>query len=264
MVLAAPTEEGARDRATRTFHDRAIRARVPDPALRAALASLTGTFAEPAIDSVRGRATGGGGAGRQIAFDDDGLVGDGEIARVVEDRILIHAGLRGEDPLLLAPTLAHEVLHADTIVGSYEEAAARALDTLLTLELLARVPDLVTGRTRLARHRATTAVARLNSGVGSSLRIFLDDASGDVLPGSRSQAKSWWETLERGAERATPGSATLGAYLERLGARECDAARFDLALLRCLDRSAVGPGPDVLLRAARALRLDVPPPPPSG
>ena len=143
-------------------------ATVPAPKARAALAALTGTFAEPAIDSL---VTGGNcttkpanrivfaeipeapSLAARVTFAADG-------ARIVR----IRPDLEGERLEYLVPLFAHEAVHCDRFDGRFEEVAATGFDTLLYLFLLAAFPDLAEGTTTLAREYNLLAVAMMNSG----------------------------------------------------------------------------------------------------
>ncbi|MCK9517417.1 MAG: hypothetical protein M0R74_00095 [Dehalococcoidia bacterium] len=141
---------------------------VPSPKLRAALAGLTGTFAEPAIDDLLTAANCTEAPVSRIVFeappDEPDL-----FARVTfEDTgarvVSIAPALESEPFERLIPVLAHEAVHCDREDGKFEEVAATAFDTFLWIQLLSVDPSLAEGRTQLARELNIDAVAMFNSG----------------------------------------------------------------------------------------------------
>lgn len=141
---------------------------VPSPKLRAALAGLTGTFAQGAIDSFLTNENCTGQPARTIAFQpppgNENLVArvtyHASGARVVS----VNPFAEGERIEHLMPILAHEAIHCDKDDGLVEEVAATAFDGFLYLQLVAADPELANSRARVARELNIDAVAMINSG----------------------------------------------------------------------------------------------------
>ncbi len=144
---------------------------IESPKMRAALASLTGTFAEPAIDSLitANNCTNKPAAKvlfqvppefptlfARVTYATDG-------ARVIS----VNPVVEGEPFQMLMPLLLHEAIHCDRVGGRYEEVAATAIDTLFYIYMLFVEPELALRLTPLAREYNVDAIAMINSG-----RIF--------------------------------------------------------------------------------------------
>ena len=150
-------------------YDRQISAEiVPSPKLRAALAALTGTFAESAIASLLTNDNCTGRPAAAIVFqvppESPGLfarVTHGPDGRRV---VSVNPAIEGERLERLSPILAHEAVHCDEAASRTEEVAATSFDTLLYLSFLATNPAMARDGTRLAKEFNVDAIALLNSG----------------------------------------------------------------------------------------------------
>lgn len=183
---------------------------IPAPKARAALAALTGTFAEPAIDYLL---TGNNCTGKpaaliafqpppnaprllaRVTFADDGR-------RIVS----LNPITEGERVEHLMPLLAHEAIHCDRLAGRYEEIAATAFDSFLYLNLLAAEPDLAETGTTLARDMNVDVVALINSGrrLPESIGVLPSPAVRQAVPGTTSNAPSFADLVAA----AYPGADT--------------------------------------------------------
>jgi hypothetical protein len=174
---------------------------VPHPKIRVALAALTGTFAEPALNSLLTASNctqrpvaliafqpppGGGTLIAQVTRSGDGR-------RVVS----LAPDLEGERFELLMPLLAHEAVHCDERAGIFEEVAATAFDTFLYMHLIAVDPTLVDMGTRLARDFNINAIAKINSGrrYPESVGILRSVGVTNVLPGTTRPVGSFGELV---------------------------------------------------------------------
>lgn len=241
--------------AVRLFRAPAVVERVPDASLRAALVSLLGTSAEPAIGFVvaSGRFT-------KVVFGDP--PGD-VVARSVDEgtgkqTIVVDRRFRFEHFLLLSPVLAHEGLHSDASASDVEELAATAFQALVHMEQLVTEPRLGAQRTRLAQHLNPWVLARLNSRPEGSLelRLVLPGDAPTILPGGvdRPHFASFFDPTDP----PTAGNRYLEAALAALagpGASVPRRPRFDLATIRFLDENQQALEPEELLEVARSLRL---------
>jgi hypothetical protein len=171
---------------------------VPSPKARAALAALTGTFAQPAIawllttENCTGQPA-------SIVFAPPPEFPE-MLARVTHDTggrrtVWLNPRLEGERLEFLMPLLAHEAIHCDTFDGRWEEVAATAFDSFLYLHLVAAIPELARAGTPMARTLNTDLLALLNSGrwVPESVGVLPSPKVSNALPGSTSAADSFAE-----------------------------------------------------------------------
>lgn len=227
---------------------------IPSPKLRAALAALTGTFAEPAI---QGLLTTGNCTGRPVArilFQEPPggaklvarVTFQGDGARVIS----VNPFAEGERIEHLMPILAHEAIHCDQQDGLVEEVAATAFDGLLYLQLVAAQPELAHVKTRVARELNVDAVGLINSGarLPESIGILPSPGVKTILPLTNVTAASFAEFVVAAYPQITqptsptePLAQVYGDVLaEVTGMKKGDA--FDLRYLdELIGRAAMGP-----------------------
>lgn len=238
---------------------------VTSPKLRAALAALTGTFAEPAIASLlTGENCTDMPAGR-IAFETP--PGDAElIARVTylgsgARVISVNPFAEGERIEHLMPILAHEAVHCDGLDGRAEELAATAFDGLLYLNLVAADPELARAKTRVARELNIDAVALINSGgrLPESIGVLPSPGVTRILPGTNSEHGSFAEFIVAAYPQidlaSSPTEDLAQAYADIL-AQVAEMERGDPFSIRYLDEllgRAIHPA--VLVAAIQAFGL---------
>lgn len=237
---------------------------VPSPKLRAALAALTGTFAEGAISSIL---TGDNCTNRPAAAlvfqpppgnpDLLARVTYAGSARVIS----VNTFAEGERLEHLMPILVHEAIHCDREDGIYEEVAATAFDGFFYLQLVSVSPELATLNTKVARELNIDAVAMINSGqrYPESIGILRSPGIEQVLPLTNSEANSFAELVARAYAQITttgsPSESVANGYVELLASlvgMESGEA-FDLRYLDELLSRAVDPG--VLAAAILAFEL---------
>lgn len=221
-------------------------ATVPAPKARAALAALTGTFAEPAIDALVGSGNCTGKPANRIVFaeipDAPGLAARVTYASDGARIVRIRPDLEGERIEYLMPVLAHEAIHCDRFDGRFEEVAATGFDTLLYLYLLAAVPELGQGTTTLGREYNLLAVAMLNSGrrYPEGPGLLKSPGVTRALPGSNASAPSFADVVVAKYESTTgdrtPDEALAQAYVRNLAAPLGlpESSAFNLAYLDIL------------------------------
>ncbi len=170
---------------------------VPAPKARAALAALTGTFAEPAIDALL---TGENCTGRpvaSIAFEpppgDPGLLG--QVTHLPDGRrkVSLNPLTEGETIDHLMPILAHEAIHCDPEGSLLEEVIATAFDSFLYLTLVTNSPGIIAAGTILARDLNADAIAMINSGraLPESVGLLTSPSDAPFFPPGRSNARSF-------------------------------------------------------------------------
>ncbi len=231
---------------------------VPAPKLRAAFAALTGTFAEPALDSLFTEQNCSLKPAAAILFqpppDQPEL-----FARATRDRqgrrvISVNPELKGDRIEHLMPILAHEAIHCDRDDSPAEEIAATAFDTFLYIQLVAAIPEVATAGTPLARDLNVDAIAMINSGrmVPESTGILRSPGVTRALPGTTSTFASFADLVAAaypGLQGQSPSEALAEAYVARLAAVAGmqPGSAFDLKYLDELVGRATAPG---LLAAA--------------
>jgi len=216
---------------------------VPSPKLRAALAALTGTFAEPAIDAfLTGQNCTGQGAAR-ITFEvppgDAGLIARVTYTEAGARVVSVNPFAEGERIEHLMPILAHEAVHCDQRDSRAEEVAATAMDGFLYLNLVAVDPGLARVRTRLARELNIDAISLINSGarLPESIGVLQSTGVVAVLPATNSEYRSFAELIvgaypQIGAS-ASPAEELAVRYAATLarGAGMKEGDPFDLVYL---------------------------------
>lgn len=172
---------------------------VPSPKARAAIAGLTGTFAEPAIDSLLTNNNCTGKPAALVAFqlppDAPDLLArttytpDG--ARVISLNPLLESD-RIEH---LMPLIAHESIHCDRLDGLNEEVAAVGFETYLYMQLISVDPSIVHTGTVAAREMNVDALALINSGrrYPESVGLLPSPGVTHVLPGTNAAYGSFAE-----------------------------------------------------------------------
>lgn len=151
-----------------TRYDTIPAATIPSPKVRAALAALTGTFAEPAIDALLTDRNCTGKPVAQIVIQPPPEFPK-LLARVTftadNQRVLsLNPMLEGDRIEHLMPFLAHEAIHCDTRDTRTEEVVATAFDTFLYLQLVAADPSIAAMHSPAGRELNLDAVAMINSG----------------------------------------------------------------------------------------------------
>lgn len=228
------------------YYDNVDRAVVASPKLRAALAGLTGTYAEPAIPHLLTNENCTSLPAERIAFEPPPDFPD-LLARVTygDDgaRIIsLNPVLEGEPFQLLMPILLHEAIHCDQVDGQDEEIAATALDAFFYILLIAAEPELARAGTTLSRNFNVDALALMNSGrlLPESVGVLPSGGVGNVFPGIENGPSSFAAHIAAAYDTLPPGpsepEALAIAYVALLGAdlELAPGNPFDLAYLDAL------------------------------
>ncbi|MBI2766950.1 MAG: hypothetical protein HYX53_13700 [Chloroflexi bacterium] len=174
---------------------------VSGPKARAALAALTGTFAEPSIDSLLTANNCTGKPLAKLSFevppDNPDLFARVTYTATGARIVSLNPQIEGDRLEDIMPLLAHEPIHCDQVDGRYEEIAATAFDTFLYLNLVAAFPELVDINTKLARDLNVDAVAMVNSGrvFPEFIGILPSPGVRQVLPNTNSPSGSFAELV---------------------------------------------------------------------
>jgi hypothetical protein len=168
------------DRAVAHERYRAPRARAafPDAGVRAAVAALTGTVAEPllltATELAGGLTLGTPTAPNRIAGVDAG------------GRHVVNERYAAEHPGLIAGALAHELLVPGPAANNVEEVLGHGVLAVVQMQLIARDPHLAHLGTELARRQSSFVITLFNSRPPGSpwFRFRAPDGPGTIPGGS--------------------------------------------------------------------------------
>ena len=146
--------------------------------------------------------------------------------RVVNERY------RAEVPMLLAGSLAHDLLWSGPGAGQYEEVTLHALVALVHLQLLARTPSLARTGTELARRQNSLAITLLNSRHPgrADIAVRAPDGPGTIPGGAPGmQTPDFWSIpFVSGTPVAAPAPELLGTVLRNVtGAAAPSPLRYD-------------------------------------
>jgi hypothetical protein len=238
---------------------------VPSPKARAALAGLTGTFAEAAIDSLLtpDNCTGKPAAGVlfQVPPGAPSLIAREVTGPDGRRTISLNPSIEGERIEFLMVILAHESIHCDAYDGRLEEAASIAVETFLYLQLVAADPALARAGTPLARDMDINAIAMINSGraLPESVGVLKSVGVARALPGTNSPHASLADLAVAAYPQITyndsPDEPVAKAYSAALAsvAGVKEGSPFDLRYLDELLGRAMDPR--VLFEAINAFGL---------
>ncbi len=239
---------------------------VQAPKLRAALAGLAGTFAEPAIADLLTEDNCTGLPAARIAFqeppDFPNLLARVTYTETGARVISVHPRLEGEPFQLLMPILLHEAIHCDQISEVDEEIAATAFDTYFYIFLLAVEPWLAYEGTTLSHNFNVDALAMLNSGrmVPESVGVLPSPGRQPVFVGTEMEYRSFAEYIQAAYAQLGPGPSPpeplAQDYVENL-ASLLDLPVRDAFNLEYLD-GLLGwtMEPEVMMAAIAALGLE--------
>ena len=251
----APDDDGARrlvaqlgDAAVTRFDDAILRDRVPAPLPRAGLAALVGTVGEPLLDAFLDwrtvvtalRVGAPASPGRVV-----GPAAQGDLSAR-----LVNARYRAEHPVLLAPSLTHDLLWSGPGAGQYEEVVLHALCALVHVQLVARHPFVADLGTELARRQHSLAITLLNSRHPGSpdVSLIAPDGPGTIPGGAESmQTPDFWSIpFASGEPRSADAPALLGDVLALVAPAGASARpapppplRYDEALGAWLSQTAL-------------------------
>ena len=238
---------------------------VPHPKIRAALAALRGTFAEPAIDSLFTENNCTEQPAELVAFQPP-PGGENLVAQVTHSlegqRIVsLLPELESERFEHLMPILVHEAIHCDERAGVVEEVAAVGFDTFFYVQLIAMDSSLVGTGTRLARDLSLNAIAFINSGrrLPESVGILRSVGVERALPNTTAEMQSFGDLVAAAYQgvgfNEGPSEALALEYARLLSipAGMQSSNPFDL---RYLDE-LLGRATDVQTMAAAVVALDL-------
>lgn len=271
-VTAGTITQAQKDAAMSTYNSDAAKARIENANLRAAVLSLTGTFAEAAISNFLGPKY------LVVAFLDpqDASV---EVAKTTARetdgrlRTIFRPEYDGEPFQVLSAWVAHEALHQDNNFTLQEEVAAVTFGTIVNIQQAQTDPSYLRVGSKLVNKENEKILAFVNSGrtifpfPGVKTAPMLNKEQGVFIGGKAAADGGGVYTsyenyirrlyIARGAVTGnTPGNAVLNDYYARLtGKTPAANMQFSDQIMTDIDAFNNFIGPREAVRAANALRL---------
>jgi hypothetical protein len=271
-VDAGTITQAKKDEAMATYNSSAAKARVGDANLRAAIVSLTGTFAEAAIANFFGPNY------LVIAFLDPGdpaVEVAKTTARETDGRLrtIFRPEYQGEPFQVLSAWVAHEALHQDNDFKLQEEVVAVTVGTFVNMQQAQTDPGYLRVGTKLINKENEKILAFLNSGraifpfPGVKVAPMLKKEQGVFIGGKAAADGGGVYTsyedyirrlyIARGSVAGnTAGNAVLNDYYAKLAGKTPAAnMQFSDTILTDIDAMNTVIGPREAVRIANALRL---------
>ena len=269
-VTAGLITQARKDAAMSTYNSDAAKARIPVANLRAAVLSLTGTFAEAAISNFLGPNY------LIVTFLDPGdpsvevakttaRASDGKL------RTIFRPEFDGEPFQVLSVWVAHEALHQDNDFKLQEEVIANTFGTFVNMQQAQTDPAYLKAGSRLVNKENEKMLALLNSGrslfpfPGVNVAPMLKKDQGVFIGGkavSGGVYTSYNDFLRRlyiargSVSGNTAGNAVLNDYYLRFtGKTATPNMQFSDAIMTDLDGFNNVIGPKEAVRVANALKL---------
>jgi hypothetical protein len=252
-----------------TYDSASTKTIVPSPRLRAALVSLKGTVGEPAINGALD------GTYSKIYFGTPRPCPCDPVEQVflpsgsTKLKVVFNKKYQYEDFRILAPDMAHTVLHRDLLGGKKEGAVLAAIQSLIYAQFVLETPSLATSGTALARDANTELMARINSrDATGKLRLFpLTSAScpdgPGIFPGETTCVPYFVALFEPLGDSNNPGSPFLKEMVRNVVGSSVtlpETVNFDDNTLKLLDSSQKVFTNAQLVKLAKTLKLDTLPP----
>ena len=277
-VTANIITQAEADAAMTRYNSDAAKGTIPDANLRAALFSLTGTFAEGAIASWLDGANVTGKPYTIITFQnpDDPTVPVAQTSARPSDgrlRTVFKPQFRGEPFQVLSGWVAHEALHQDNTFTLQEEVAADTFGTLAIAQQAQIDASFISAGTTLVNRQNQYLLALLNSGrtifpyVGVLSAPMLNAASG-VFNGQKPASDgggvyaSFNDFVRRGyiergsIDNTAPGNALLEQYYTAVTNKPATTGMlFSTSIISDIDSFQTPLGTRGAIVIAQALKL---------
>lgn len=168
-----------------------LKAKLPDPTLRAALASLRGTIAEPVIGNFLSRSYSVAPRFCNCLPNKLGIAAATDSGRV----IFFNARYQYEHFAAFSGILAHEILHQfPTSATPAEEVLLNTMTALVAMQILNRQPELARIGTELTRYMNDWRLMLINSRAPGSSRSAVVAPNGKgTAPGSALSRPDLWQ-----------------------------------------------------------------------
>ena len=181
--------EAQRQQAINLYNNATVQSIVPNPSLRAALASLVGTVGEPAIDAIINGNNATGKPWTVIDFSPETRPGAVVAESLINPdpgriRPLFKEEFRGEPIQALAGYIAHETLHTDNNAGQQEEILANVVENFVYAQHVLGFRGWIFSGTQLVQQGNAELMSILNSGSAGLPRVGLP-AGPNLNPGNK-------------------------------------------------------------------------------
>ncbi len=266
-----------RNNALNRYNASATRSIVPDANLRAAMVSLVGTFAEPAIAAYLDGTNLSGKPYTTVDFDnppDPSVpVAQTFVTSTGRLRCIVKPEFRGEAFQVLSAFLGHEALHQDSSTGLQEELVATTIETLLYAQQATVDTAFLANKTNLVNIENERLMAMIQSGrtIFPYVGVYNGpnrNALNNVFPSAKAQSGGNYTSYEnfmlrhyqgRGAvSQTTTGNALLRQYYTAITTKAAPAnLTFSGATLTDIDAFQAPIGTKQAIQLAGALRLAV-------
>ncbi len=266
---------GQRDVALVQYNDATNRLRVPDHNLRAALVSLTGTFAESAINTFLTGANQSAKPYTILTFAETSsgaVIADTRVTSAGRLELRVKPAFRGEHFVALSAILAHEATHQDATFTIQEEVVGNIFQDVVYAQQLDTDGTVAAEGTSLVKFLNTQQLALLNSGrtlfpITGTLQGPILNANrgvfpfGKSIPGGNYVSHADYNTRQYaargGVSGTSPGNQTLETFLAKF-TTDAPAGPFSYTLINRLDANLwpVLTNP-MAIRIAQTLKLTV-------
>jgi hypothetical protein len=269
-VVAGTITQAVKDQAMTTYNSDAAKARIPVANLRAAVLSLTGTFADAAITNFLGPNY------LIVTFLDPGDA-TVEVAKTTARasdgklRTIFRPEFDGEPFQVLSAWVAHEALHQDNDFKLQEEVIANTFGTFVNMQQAQTDPGYLKAGSRLVNKENEKMLALVNSGrtqfpfPGVLVAPMLKKDQGIFIGGkavSGGVYTSFSDFLRRSyiargsVSGNTAGNAILNAYYAKFtGKTPAANMQFSDQVMTDIDNFNNFIGPREAVRVANGLKL---------
>lgn len=253
-VTAGIISQASEDAAIARYNNSTTKAIIPDANLRAAMVSLVGTIAEPAIGAMLDGKNVTGKSQTIIDFSTD----VGPSAEVAETLVLVNGRLRtlfktsyaGEPFQALSTWIAHEALHQDADAGQNEAIATNVVETMVWAQQLLVDSSYVNTNTALVKSENVKLLAMLNSGKALFPRVgmlgaALHNNKDGIFTGEKTQTGGAYVSYEDYVRRlyisrgfgtnSSKGNSTLNAMIDNINHTTKSYSQFDATIFADVD-----------------------------
>ena len=186
-VSKGTIDQAKADATLARYDDARVNEIIPSPNLRAALLSLVGTIAEPAIATMLDGQNVSGRAFTVIDFTDEtspqAEVAETKANGVGRLRTILKPQFAGEPFQVLGAYLGHEALHQDADDGQQEEIIANTVENFVYAQQALVDGRFVSANTPLVKRENDKLLAMLNSGHAKAGAVGLSAGAAQVAVG---------------------------------------------------------------------------------
>jgi hypothetical protein len=258
------------------FTNATVKSIVPDANMRAAILSLTGTLAEPAVASYLDGKNVSGKPYTIIDFQDppdpSAVVAQSIVSSTGRIRTLVKPAFRGEAFQVISAFLAHEALHQDGTISLQEETIATTMETMVYAQQALADSTFLSNKTTLVNTENDRLYAFIESGKAIFPYVGLQNApiknpAGGIFLGAKAQTGGVYTSYinyvnrqyqARGSQSkpSTPGNQLLKDYYTAIKGTAAPATlSFNDSLITDIDQFQQIVGTKQAIALAGALKL---------